>query len=173
MKKIYNYLKIVSQWGAYISYIGISVAVLFTVADICMRNLFKKPIVGSYEITQLIFATTVFATFAFTQTEKGHINVTILLRVLPQKIRFIIYTITSILSTVACAAVSWAAFVQMNNVRVSNLITAQHKIPYYPFYAFEGVMMALFTVVLLLDTLQSALAVYSKDYADMIEVNWS
>ena len=173
MIKMYEHIKRISQWTAYISYAGICFALLFTITDISMRYFLNKPILGSYEITQMIFACTVFATYAHTQAEKGHINVVVLLRLFPQKLRFVIYTFTGILSVIACGAVSWAAFRHMNNLRISNLVTAQHRIPYYPFYGYAGVMMALFTVVLLFDAVQSGVAIFRKDYADMIESDWS
>ena len=172
MLKSYQLLNKITKKAAYFSLLGICVAALFTATDIIMRNFFNKPILGSYEITQLIFAVTVFASFAYTQTEKGHINIVILLQRFPQKLKFTVYALTAILSLVTSAAVTYAAFVMMNSVWTMNMITPQHRIPVYPFYGFAGIMMALFTVTLLFEVIQSIMAIFREDYAKQIEKDW-
>lgn len=173
MRKLYKGARKVSYIISWISMIGLCASVLLTIVDIFFRLFLNKSILGVYEITQVMFVCIVFASYAFTQTEKGHINVVFALRLLPQKPRMILYTFTSLLSTIVSGFVCWASFRQTNSTFLAGYKSVTCHIPLYPFYAFTAIMLVLFTFVLLLDTIESGIAIFDKEYAEEVESTWS
>lgn len=91
MKKIGSVLKAVSKGFSVISFLGLFVGVIFVVVDVVLRYFFDSPIHGDYDITQLWLSVIVFAALAYVQTERGHIGVTMVLKVLPEKLGVALY----------------------------------------------------------------------------------
>ena len=156
----------------YISFAGIIIIVLLNVADVLMAKTYK-PILGTYEITQRLLLCTVFASFAYTQTKKGHINMTILIAKFPRAVRFAFYTLTSILSVFASGALTYAAFYQGGVSMSSNAATEVLYIPLYPFFYVQALAMAAFTIVLLFDAIMSVVAIFKDDVAKYIMDRWT
>lgn len=173
MKNVYSVLRKASTGVVYISYIGVFGAMLFTTYDVLMRVLFNKPMLGAYEIVELIMSCIVFASFAYTQTQKGHVSVTMFLRMMPQKVKFVIYTITSFLSAFLSVLITYGTLRQSTVCFAKNYVTQNLGIPYGPFYIIAGIGMALFSIVLLADAVFSAIGIFKKEIADEIEAEWS
>lgn len=173
MKKLYEILNKLSKGVAVVSYIGVFFAMIFTVVDVLLRTLFNKPMLGAYEITELTMCCIVFASFAYTQVNKGHVSVTMFLRKMPQKLKFLCYCVTSFLSVIVSALVSYGTLMQAGKCFAKNYVTANLNIPYGPFYIIAGIGMALFTVVLLLDAIYAAMGIFNKECAAQIEAEWT
>ena len=151
-------------------------AVLLT-ADVILRKvtpLFGDAwsIKGCYEITQMALCTFVFSTWAYTQSVHGHIHVTMFVSKMHQKPKFICFAFTSLLSTATMAFGAYAAFFQVGVVKASGECTANLLIPYWPFYIFEFVALALLAVVLLRDTIKAIMAIWDDETAAEIEKEW-
>ena len=79
----------------YISFVCVIVMMLMNVVDVLLGKLFNKPIIGAYELTQRILMCAVFAAFAYGQSKKAHINMTIVIARFPRPVRFVIFSIMS------------------------------------------------------------------------------
>ena len=158
---------------AAVSFVAVIIMMLLNVVDVFLTKVFKAPIVGTYEITQRLLMCAVFASFAYAQSTKSHINMTILIAMFPRAIRFIIFTLMSLISVAAAGAMTWAAFVQGGVALASHTTTEVLYIPLYPFYYIECVAMAAFTVALIYDTVLSAIAIFRDDVAEKIQSQWS
>lgn len=156
-----------------VSYIGVVAIVVLTVADVFMTKVFIKPIVGSYEITEQLLLCTVFASFAYGQTNKSHINMALVISKLPRVMRFVCFTIMSLLSVGIAALVGYAAVLQAMSDYNSGVVTANLFIPTYPFLIVEAVAMFVFAVALLYDTVLSVAAIKSDKYAEIVTSGWS
>lgn len=156
-----------------VSYIGVVAIVLLTVADVFMTKAFTKPIVGSYEITEQLLLCTVFASFAYGQSNKSHINMALVISKLPRVIRFICFTIMSLLSVFIATLVGYAAVLQAMNNFKTNVVTANLFIPTFPFLIVEAVAMFVFALALLYDTVLSVAAIKSDKYAEIVSSGWS
>ena len=130
-------------------------------------------VLGAYEITQRLLMCAVFASFAYAQSKKAHINMTLLIAKLPRAPKFIMFTLMSILSVIASGAMTWAAYLQTMDCIAKNYVTEVLYIPLWPFYVVEIVTMAIFTIVLLYDTVLSAIAIFRDDFAEMIQEDWT
>ena len=156
----------------YISFIGIIAIVLLNVTDVLLAKTYK-PVLGAYEITQRLLLCTVFASFAYTQTKKGHINMTILIVKFPRAVRFVFYTITSLLSVFAAGALAYAAFYQGGVSIGIGAATEILYIPLYPFFYVQSLAMVAFTIVLIFDAVMSFLGIFREDFAEHVMSGWS
>ena len=156
----------------YISFVGIIAIVLLNVADVALAKTFK-PILGAYEITQRLLLCTVFASFAYAQSKKSHINMTILIIRFPRVLRFSIFTLMSILSVFAAGALTYAAFFQGGVSRSISTATEVLYIPLYPFFYIQSISMAAFTIVLVFDTIMSFVSIFNEDFAQHVMSEWT
>ena len=156
----------------YISFAGIIAIVVLNVADVLLAKV-SKPILGAYEITQRLLLCTVFASFAYTQTKKGHINMTILIVKFPRVVRFSLYTLTSLLSVFAAGALTYAAYYQGGVSMGINAATEILYIPLYPFFYVQALAMAAFTIVLIFDAVMSIIGIFREDFARHVMSQWT
>lgn len=156
-----------------ISFWCVIAMMLMNVVDVIMGFVAKTHVLGAYELTQRLLMCAVFSAFAYGQSKKAHINMTIVIAHLPRAIRFILFTLMSILSVFAAGAMTYAAGVQMGVALSSGYMTEVLYIPLWPFYLVETVAMGIFTLALIYDTVLYAIAIFRDDYAEMIQADWS
>lgn len=71
---------------------------ILTTADVTLRYLFNRPIMGTYELVQLMLVIVVAFGFAYTAMQKGHIVVDVIFDLLPKKTRAILACAASLVS---------------------------------------------------------------------------
>ena len=162
-----------TQAIALISFVCVLLMMLMNVADVIMGYLFQTHILGAYELTQRMLMCAVFTAFAYGQSKKSHINMTIIIVHFPRPLRFIIFTLMGILSVLAAGAMTYAAAVQTGVAINTGYMTEVLYIPLWPFYVIETAAMGIFTLALIYDTILSVIAIFREDYAQMIQADWS
>ena len=162
-----------TQAVALISFICVVAMMLMNVADVLMGYLFSTHILGAYELTQRLLMCAVFTAFAYGQSKKSHINMTIVIVHFPRPLRFALFTLMSILSVLAAGVMTYAAAVQTGVSASTGYMTEVLYIPLWPFYVVETVAMGIFTLALIFDTVLSFIAIFREDYAKMIQAEWS
>ena len=172
LKKAGNVVGTITKIVCYISFAGVLAILLLNVADVVLAKTYK-PILGAYEITQRLLLCTVFASFAYAQTKKTHINMTILVVHFPRALRFILFTVVSLLSVFASAALAYAAFHQGGVSLAAGTATEVLYIPLFPFFYVEALAMAAFTIVLLYDFVMSFFAIFKEDFAVHVMSFWT
>ena len=147
------------------------------VVDVILRKVANTGIMGAYEIVQVVLSAGVFAGFAYCQAEKGHVHVTLLISHFPQKLRFLVFGLLSILSTVAAFYLSHAAYLAEVDAYKKFLkgagSTGVIGIPFYPFYWIEVICMFIFGVMLAWDTLKNFIAIGNKEVAEEVQSHWT
>jgi len=128
---------------------------------------------GVYELVQVMLSILVFSSWAYTQTVHGHINVVMFIRKMPQKLRFVCYGLTSLLSTATLVFAAYAVFTMIKDKMASGEATGTLLIPYWPFYIFEFLAFALMAIVLLCDAIKAVLAIVDNEYAEEIQSTWT
>ena len=156
-----------------VSYGGFFVIMLLIVLDVFLRYAFNSPILGSYEIIERIIFCAVFASFAYAQTQKAHIHITMVLSMLHRKLRFLCTTFTGLLSAALALFVAYAAIRQGRVAQASHYTTSVLLIALYPFYWVEAAAMGVFFLTLLFDALKNFVAVFDDDTAREIQSTWS
>ena len=156
-----------------ISFASVLIIMLLNVMDVLLTKLFRLPIIGAYEMTECLLMCAVFTSFAYAQSKKAHINMTLVIARFPRPIRFLIFTIMSLLSVAATGAMTYAAAIQMKAAVSGSYMTDVLRIPMWPCYLVELIAMAVFTLTLMYDAVLSAIAIFRQDFADMIQADWS
>lgn len=125
-------------------------------ADIILR-LFRRPILGTYEVVGFLGA--MVAGFAMAQTtiERGHVAVQIVVARLPLRVQKTIYLITHVLSLVLFALLAFESVRYGNDFRASGEVSMVLGLPFY--YVVYGIAFsaAIVCVVLLVDILMVVL----------------
>jgi TRAP-type C4-dicarboxylate transport system permease small subunit len=156
-----------------VSYAGVVAIMLLNVTDVLLTKLATKPISGAYEITESLLLCTVFASFAYAQSKKAHINMTILINVFPRVLKFLIYGLMGLLSAAVAAVVGYAAVLQAASAIDKGTVTSVLMLPMYPLYYVEAAAMFIFALSLLYDAALSFAAVFSKKHAELVTSSWT
>ena len=173
VKNFSAHIEKVTKGVAWISFVCVVVMMLMNVVDVILGYLFSKHILGAYELTQRLLMCAVFTAFAYGQSKKTHINMTIVIAKFPRAVRFVIFTVMSILSVLAAGAMTYAAGVQTGVAISTGYMTEVLYIPLWPFYVVETVAMAIFTLALIYDTILYVVAIFRDDFAEMVQADWS
>ncbi len=156
-----------------VSYGGVVAIMLLNVIDVVMNKTANKPVTGAYEITEVLLLCTVMASFAYGQSKKSHINMTMFVKPMPRFLRFFLFGLMGLLSTATALAVSYAAILQAQSALSKGSVTSVLMIPLYPFYGVEAFAMFIFALVLLYDTILAFAAIFSKKYEEIVTSNWA
>lgn len=156
-----------------VSYGGVVAIMLLNVADVLLTKLLGRPITGAYEITEVLILCTIMASFAYAQTKKNHINMTILIKTFPEILRYFVYGLMGLISTGTAAVVGYAALQQAAGAIARGTVTSVLFIPLYPFYYVEAATMFVFALTLLYDAVLSFAAMFSRKYAQLVSAGWT
>lgn len=176
MKKALGIITVVTDKICYyVSFFSMATIILMMVLvtlDVILKAFFQSTVRGCYEICQMALATLVFSSWAYTQTVHGHMHVTMFISKFPQKLRFIAFSLTSLISVVTMVFGFYGVFLQIGTVKASGECTGTLLIPHWPFYVFEFVAMILLAIVLFRDALKSIIAIWDTKMAEEIQATW-
>ena len=145
----------VSRFLLFIGQITLIFMVMLTVADVFLRYVLNRPILGSYELTEFMMAVLVFSTIGYTMVVKGHVVVDLVFTKLPQRSKDILECITSFIAFILFAVVAWRNALQASTAWGRNDVTAELFIPISPFILFVAIGIAVLSLVLFTQFIQS------------------
>ena len=157
LSKIHRAVKGVSRWINHISMAAIFTIMAILVVDIILRNFFKSAILGAAEMVEMGMVLIVFCGFAHTQVEKGHVNVTIVTNLLPAKARYCLECLVMLFTTVLSYLVTVSSFKTAAKFYAEKAATAVLNISSTPFACVMAVAMAVFTLTLFFEAVESFL----------------
>jgi TRAP-type C4-dicarboxylate transport system permease small subunit len=141
----------IQRFNLYISMAGMSLILplmLLTTGDVIGRGFFRKPIPGTFELSEYLLAVFILLGAAYTQQVKGHVGVDFITSRLSPRLRKICQIITTLLSLFIIAIVVWQGFLQgMSERTVSEIL----RIPQYPFRLLVAIGGFLLWLELLID----------------------
>lgn len=155
--------------ATYVAFVGI---MLIIGVDVFLRMAFKRPILGSYEIVERMLLILVFAAFAYTQSNRGHIHVTLFLSRFPNFISMPLFGILGLLSTATSVFCGYATWAQADYSLKASTVTAVLHIPLYPFFYIAAICMYVFSLTLLWDTIKSFIGIANEDVRNDIKSSW-
>lgn len=176
MKAIRKITAVTDKICYYVSFFSMAMIVLMMfmiTLDVILRKFFGTSVTGCYEICQMALSTLIFSSWAYTQSVHGHIHVTMFINKFPRVLRFICFSLTSLISVATLVFGVYGVWFQIGSVRASGECTGTLLIPYWPFYIFEWVAFILLSVVLLRDALKAVIAIGSEEMAAEIQSEWS
>jgi len=148
-----------------VNIVGVSVLALmmfFTVADVCLRYFFNRPIASSFELTEFMMALVVAFGLAHTALLGGHISVDILTSRLRPVVRAAFSSVSDLISAGIFALVAWQSFVQAEVLHESGLESDVLYLPVSPFVVAAGVGFGLLSLAFLLNFCRSLAQVIEK-----------
>ena len=133
----------------------LALMMLLTVADVTLRYFFNKPILGSYELTELMMAVLAAFTIGYAATLKAHVNVDLLVTRLPERFQAVIAIFTNLICVVFFALMLWRNIYQSSVLREANSASPALSIPIFPFFFIMGIGFGILSLVFLLHLLES------------------
>lgn len=121
-----------SVWMQAVSGFALVFIMLLTVADVCLRNLFQKPIIGTYEFVGMGAAVVIGFALPITSWLRGHIFVDFFIQKFPPKIGAAFNIATRLLCIGLFILIVWNLFLFAHNLYVSGEVTPTRHIPFYP-----------------------------------------
>lgn len=172
MKQVEKIVKRITGVLSIISFVGFFFIMAITVCDILIRYISGDSILGVYEIVERTMICAVFASFAYTQTEHAHVQITLVAAKYPPKLKFVMLALNYLLSAAASVFVAYAAVRQANVAMASHYTTGILLIPLYPFYWIECVSMIVLCAAFLFDMVKSIAALFNREIAEEIQAEW-
>ncbi|UCF57732.1 MAG: TRAP transporter small permease [Deltaproteobacteria bacterium] len=121
-----------------------------------------KPIPGTYELVCFLGAVAVSFAMAHTSVEKGHVAVSLVVRMFPERIQAIIDSITSSFGFILFALISWRSVLYGNHLRASGEVSLTLQLPFYPFVYGIAFAAAALCLVLFVDLSKNLAKVFGK-----------
>jgi len=134
---------------------------LLTCADIVLR-LFRMPIPGTYELVCFLGAIAVAFAMAHTSNENGHVAVSLVVRLFPNRAQGVIEIFTNSFVLILFILIAWRSFSYAETIRVSGEVSLTLKLPFYPFIYGIALSAALVCLVKIVDIYKSFLKVLYK-----------
>jgi len=85
-------------------------ATIVVLVEICFRYFFRRPIMGTVEITEYCLVWVTFLAAPWVQARGGNVKVEFLVEMLNPRMRSLMCAATAMLATAACAILTYAGF---------------------------------------------------------------
>jgi tripartite ATP-independent transporter DctM subunit len=128
LKKTIHILNKVGEFSRWTNIIGLSgffIMVVLSFVDVIMRYFFNSPIRYVSELIEVGMITSIFLAIAYTQNQKGHISVDVIVSRLTPKPRVILEFITTVLGLGIFAIIIWQNVVEIPFVLANNIVHTQ------------------------------------------------
>lgn len=133
---------------------------LLVAANVLMRSIFSRPILGTYELVGLLTALGVGLALANCALQKGHIAVGFIVDRFAPRMQAIIDVFIHSITLVFWALVAWHVAEHASTMAANGMVSSTAQIPIYPFiYLLAlGIMgLSLALLLMLLDSIPKAL----------------
>lgn len=173
MWKIGKIVRRVTFIMSLVSYAGLLAIMLLNVADVFTTKAFTQPISGAYEVTEVLLLCTVMASFAYAQSQRTHITMSLFVKHFPRVLKFSVFGLMALLAAGTAAAVGYAAVQQTQSAIERGMETAVLGIPMYPFFIVEAIAMFVFAIALLYDAVMTFGAIWGDKYEEYVTSDWA
>ena len=151
--------KIYDRYGLFVKWFGLGAGIaaflmMFLIfADIVGRKFFNSPVEGAYEITESLLTFIIYLGVAYTQLEKGHVQVTLFTDRLKPRTRNAWMTIVYFIGFLFFVYAAYCMFCfAWDSWRVREVKWGPVEYPLYPVKALAGVGMLLLGIQFLMDS---------------------
>ena len=127
---------------------GIVFVMFLTCADILSR-IFYMPILGVYDLVEMVTGFAIAFIVPYTIVEKGNVMVTLIVNHFPKKIQNIIESITLLFSIVLFGAIAWETIIGTITSKQNNECSITLGIPLYYLIGLIALAFTIATLVLI------------------------
>ena len=132
-----GYIKAVNYLASVFGLIGAFVMaglMLMTIADVLLRYLFNKPILGSYELTELAMVAIAFLAIPYAAAKRVNVRVDLVVGLLPKRVIARFDSVTCVLSIIITGFLAWYTIPQALYIKGVGVQTEMLRIHTYPLY---------------------------------------
>jgi TRAP-type transport system small permease protein len=151
MKLIQKISSTLNTLSARIGMLAIVLLLFMTVSDVAGRFLLNKPIPGTFELSKLLFALSVFFSLPVSQYNGENLGITLIYDKFPIRLRGIL----DVLSSVTSITMFTIAFVQTlkyaSRMHNAHTITSVLRMPMYPWIYLASIGIVILVVTLIRD----------------------
>ena len=141
----------IARIAAVVGGASLAAMMFLTATDVVLRYAFDRPIIGAYELSEIMMLMLCASVFAYTQTRKGHVSIDILVSRFGPRVQLVISSVTYLFSIILFSTISWRTLVAGQATMRSGLITGMLPIPVYPLYYILVAGFILLSLVLVVD----------------------
>lgn len=135
--KIYENIKTwIQKFNYFVALVGATLVFLtmfITTIDVVGR-FFRRPFLGTMEISELALAVMVFLGWSYTQAEKSHISIDLFFNMLPKRLQKILDLIHPLFGIALLSLVAWQSVKYTLDAKASLMETENLGIPFWPFH---------------------------------------
>lgn len=147
MKSFFNILNRLGLWTAGLA---LFLMMLLTAVDVFGRYVLGNAITGTNDMTELLMAVIVFLALSYTASSGGHISVEVVTAQLSTKKQYLLKSVTSALSGIVMAVVTWRMVKNAVDVFQQNERTMVLYIQKGPFVCIAAIGCGMLTLALIL-----------------------
>lgn len=137
--------------AAVVGMLSIFILLILTVADVVGRFVFNHPIPGTFELTKILFAVSVFFSLPVSQYRGENLSITLLYDTFSNFVKGIFDCIISLLCIGTFSITLLQTLKYAARMRSANTITSVLRWPLYPWIYLAAVGLAILVLALILD----------------------
>jgi TRAP-type C4-dicarboxylate transport system permease small subunit len=122
---------------------------LGTVGDVVMRGLFDRPLVGTFELTQLAIIVIVYLSVGYAEQHDAHIKVDLVVGKLRGRVRLAVLLIARLVTIAVAGMLAWRLLVFSGSLGDKGVSTSVLGYPLWPFalIAAAGALLYVLTLI--------------------------
>jgi TRAP-type C4-dicarboxylate transport system permease small subunit len=158
MKKVEKTVRLIIEASGIIGVVMLLAMMMMTVADVIMRYFFRRPIIGSVEISVVLMVCVVFLSIGWCALNDGHISVDIITGKLSKRGRALLNGFDNIVTLVLALIITWRSFTEAVFVKNMEVTSPLLAIPRYPFVfvtSFGFLLLFLAALILFIKNIKS------------------
>jgi TRAP-type C4-dicarboxylate transport system permease small subunit len=141
----------ISNFAARVGMLAIAVLLFMTVGDVIGRFVFNHPIPGTFELTKILFALSVFFSLSVSQYNGENLGITIIYDRVPTRFQGVLDLISSVISIATFSVAFSQTLKYAARMRSSNTTTSVLRWPMYPWIYLASAGLILLILVLVWD----------------------
>lgn len=154
----------ISRVMAVIAAVVLGIMMIITVADVCGRNFFLKPIEGTYELVGIMLVIAGCLGLGYCQLNLGNIRITVISDLLSPRGQSIIYLVAYIIAAVTTSMICWQGGLRAWDYIFKELggIIIALNLPYWPFMLLLAIGFGWACLIFLIDIYLTAREVFRR-----------
>ncbi len=120
----------------YAGVFALFIMMTLTTVDVLGRYLFSSPILGVFEVTEFLVLIVIFSFLAYTQSQKSHVAVDLLVTRFPKRVQRWLEIINHILCLIFMILITWMGILKALELKDIGETSPNLLVPNYPFVFF-------------------------------------
>jgi TRAP-type C4-dicarboxylate transport system permease small subunit len=154
----------ISRVAAIIAAFVLAAMMMLTVADVCGRYFFDRPIKGTWELIGLFLVCAGTWGLGYCQMQKAHISINIILQRFSRRGQAMMLSFTYLVGLAAFSLLCWRMFLLAvrYSTTMKGYVTDTLEIPYPPFMFALSIGAGIMVLILIVDLIHSLVSVVRK-----------